>query len=183
MFGWTDYLLSLPIMLLSLFALGVLLIDLMLPPEWKWVDALTAFVGVMFATAGVVRVQLIQARMEAAGRSVQSAFMNSVLMDHFAIYFFYLFLVGAAITILISVRYLEVEREHHGEFYALILFSVVGMMAVTRTRTPSSPHADTAANTCSDTRASHQLTGSDHQLKFLSPKASIHSRTWRSSHP
>src|SRR5450631_966021 len=130
MFGWTDYLLSLPIMLLSLFALGVLLIDLMLPPEWKWVDALTAFVGVMFATAGVVRIQLIQARMEANGRSVQSAFMNSVLMDHFAVYFFYLFLLGAAITILISVRYLEVEREHHGEFYALILFSVVGMMCM-----------------------------------------------------
>src|ERR1044072_6917424 len=29
-----------------------------------------------------------------------------------------------------SVRYLEIEREHHGEFYALILFSVVGMMCM-----------------------------------------------------
>src|SRR5438132_8484756 len=29
-----------------------------------------------------------------------------------------------------SVRYLEIEHEHHGEFYALILFSVVGMMCM-----------------------------------------------------
>ena len=28
------------------------------------------------------------------------------------------------------MRYLEIEREHHGEFYALILFSVVGMMCM-----------------------------------------------------
>ena len=29
-----------------------------------------------------------------------------------------------------SVQYLEIERENHGEFYALILFSVVGMMCM-----------------------------------------------------
>ena len=48
----------------------------------------------------------------------------------FAIYFFYLFLAGAAIAILMSVRYLEIERENHGEYYALMLFSVVGMMCM-----------------------------------------------------
>ena len=32
-FNWNDYLLALPITLLTLFALGILLIDLMLPPE------------------------------------------------------------------------------------------------------------------------------------------------------
>ena len=29
-----------------------------------------------------------------------------------------------------SIRYLEIERENHGEFYALMLFSVVGMMCM-----------------------------------------------------
>jgi NADH-quinone oxidoreductase subunit N len=52
------------------------------------------------------------------------------VMDHFAIYFCYLFLAGAAISILMSVRYLEIEHEHHGEFYSLILFSVIGMMVM-----------------------------------------------------
>ena len=41
-FSWTDYLLALPITLLALFALGILLIDLMLPAEMKWANAVTA---------------------------------------------------------------------------------------------------------------------------------------------
>ena len=115
--------------LLTLFALGILLIDLMLPREWKWVNAVAAFVGVLFATAGVWRIQSVYAQ---SGRSLtsQTAFMNSMLVDRFAIYFFYLFLASTAIAILMSVRYLEIEHEHHGEFYALMLFSVVGMMCM-----------------------------------------------------
>ena len=57
-------------------------------------------------------------------------FYNTLLVDHFALYFWYLFLASAAITILISARYLEIENENHGEYYALLLFSVVGMMCM-----------------------------------------------------
>ncbi len=127
-FTGTDYLLSLPIILLTLFALGILLIDLMVPPEWKWVDAATAFVGVLFAAAGLLRIQVAQVELLSRGQRLEWGFMHSMLMDHFAIYFSYLFLAGAALAILMSVRYLEIEHEHHGEFYALILFSVIGMM-------------------------------------------------------
>ena len=35
---------------------------------------------------------------------------------------------AAALAILISLRYLDIEREHHGEYYALILFATMGMM-------------------------------------------------------
>jgi NADH-quinone oxidoreductase subunit N len=130
-FTGTDYLLSLPILLLTLFALGILLIDLLTPAEWrKWLNAVTALIGVAFSTAALVRIQLVQKPIEQAGRSLQWAFMQSMILDHFAIYFSYLFLAGAALSILISVRYLELEHENHGEFYALILFSVVGMMCM-----------------------------------------------------
>jgi NADH-quinone oxidoreductase subunit N len=129
-FSATDYLLSLPIILLTLFALGILLIDLMVPADLKWTNAATAFVGLMFSAGGVVKIQLAQHAAEQTGRRLQLAFMNSMVMDHFAVYFFYLFLAAAAISILISVRYLEIEHENHGEFYALILFSVVGMMCM-----------------------------------------------------
>src|ERR1700691_6166136 len=129
-FTGTDYLLSLPIILLTLFALGILLIDLMVPPEWKWTNAATAFVGVLFAAAGLLRIQLAQADLMLHGERAEWAFMRSGVMDHFAIYFSYLLLDGAAIAILMSVRYLEIEHEHHGEFYSLILFSVVGMMVM-----------------------------------------------------
>ncbi len=128
-FTGTDYLLGLPIILLTLFALGILLIDLMLPTEWKWANAVTALVGVLFATAGVWRIQVAYAQRGPAF-SGQTAFAQSMVVDRFAIYFFYLFLGGTAIAILMSVRYLEIEHEHHGEFYALMLFSVVGMMCM-----------------------------------------------------
>ena len=39
--------------LLSLFALGILVIDLMLPKEWKQVNALTAMTGLVFSAAAV----------------------------------------------------------------------------------------------------------------------------------
>src|SRR5438270_782925 len=128
-FTGTDYLLSLPVVLLTLFALGILLIDLMLPKQLKWVNAVTAFARVLFATAGVLRIQAVYAK-GAGGYLGRFAFMQSMLVDRFAIYFFYLFLAGTALAILISVRYLEIENEHHGEFYALMLFSVVGMMCM-----------------------------------------------------
>lgn len=56
--------------------------------------------------------------------------LNTVLMDRFALYFFYLFLAGTAIAILMSVSYLETEHENHGEYYALMLLSVAGMMCM-----------------------------------------------------
>jgi NADH-quinone oxidoreductase subunit N len=125
--SWTDYLLALPITLLTLFALGILLIDLMLPAETKWANPLTAFVGVLFAAAGVVKIQLW---MQANGAPGSYGFQHTMLIDRVALYFFYLFLAGTAIAILISARYMEIERENHGEYYALMLLSVVGMMCM-----------------------------------------------------
>jgi NADH-quinone oxidoreductase subunit N len=126
-FGRVDYLMALPIILLTLFALGILLLDLMLPAEWKWANAVTALIGILFSAAGVVKIQVA---FHAADLPGESAFLNSLVVDHFTIYFWYLFLASAAITTLLSIRYLEIEHEHHGEFYALILFSVVGMMCI-----------------------------------------------------
>ena len=127
MFTATDYLLALPMILLTLFALGILITDLMIPTEWKWTNAVTALVGVGFATAGVVKIQLALNKAHLIG---QQGYLGAILVDRYALYFWYLFLAGAAVSILISARYLETERENHGEFYALLLFSVVGMMCM-----------------------------------------------------
>jgi NADH-quinone oxidoreductase subunit N len=124
---WTDYLLALPITLLTLFALGILLIDLMLPREMKWANAVSAMIGVFFSAAGVYKIQLWMASSNAPGAS---GFKGTLLVDHFAIYFWYLFLAATAIAILMSVRYLETEHENHGEYYALMLLSVAGMMCM-----------------------------------------------------
>ncbi len=128
-FNWHDYLLALPITLLTLFALGILLIDLMIPSEAKWANAVTALIGVLFATGGVIKIQLwMQSSPATSMGSV--GLMGTMLVDRSAIYFFYLFLAATAISILMSVRYLKTEHENHGEYYALMLLSVVGMMCM-----------------------------------------------------
>src|SRR5207245_1977535 len=109
------------------FALGILLIDLMIPAEWKLANAMTAFVGVCFSAGGVLKIQLALERVHLTG---QAAFLQAMVVDHFTIYFWYLFLAGAAISILTSAHYLDIEHEHHGEVYSLILFSVIGMMCM-----------------------------------------------------
>ncbi len=119
----TEYRLMLPMVELTIFALGILLIDLIVPREWKWINAVGAFMGVLFAAVCVAQIQWALPR---GG----IGFLNSLLVDRFAIYFWYLFLAGAAIAILMSVRYLDIENEHHGEYYALMLLSVVGMMCM-----------------------------------------------------
>ena len=49
-------------------------------------------------------------------------------VDRFALFFKILFLVAAAITTLISMKYLEIENVSPGEYYFLILCSTLGMM-------------------------------------------------------
>ncbi len=113
----------LPMVELTIFALGILLIDLWIPRQWKWINALGALAGVGFAAFCVWRIQVILP-IGAIG------FYNSLLVDRFAIYFWYLFLAGAAISILMSVHYLDLEGENHGEYYSLMLLAVVGMMCM-----------------------------------------------------
>jgi NADH-quinone oxidoreductase subunit N len=131
-FSGSDYLLVLPITLLTLFALGILLIDLMLPPEQKWLNAVTALFGVAFSAAAIWNpfrpgILTFLAEHQVAGHP---AMLNTMSVDRFAIYFWYLFLASTAIAILTSVRYLEIENESHGEYYALMLLSVAGMMCM-----------------------------------------------------
>ena len=58
------------------------------------------------------------------------AFNGMISFDYFTRYFHFLFISTAALSVLLSYRYLEIEDEHHGEYYALILFATAGMMFV-----------------------------------------------------
>jgi NADH-quinone oxidoreductase subunit N len=57
-----------------------------------------------------------------------TGFYGMVRIDGFALIFKSIFLIGAALAIAISTRYLDIEGEQHGEYYALVLFATVGMM-------------------------------------------------------
>ena len=51
-----------------------------------------------------------------------------IAVDEFRVFTNYLFLLAAALFVLISMRYLEQENMRHGELFSLVLLSVVGMM-------------------------------------------------------
>jgi NADH-quinone oxidoreductase subunit N len=55
-------------------------------------------------------------------------FYGMVRIDGFALLFKSIFLIGAALAIAVATRYLDIEGEQHGEYYALVLFATVGMM-------------------------------------------------------
>src|SRR5258705_6874156 len=51
-----------------------------------------------------------------------------IAVDQFAVFFKVVFLLAAAVTVLMSVRYLAVEGASPGEYYFLILCATLGMM-------------------------------------------------------
>ncbi len=126
-FTLNDHLAALPVVMLALFALAILLFDLWLSAQEKWMNPVVAMIGVLFATASVYNVQ---SWMHKNGIPGVVGFSGSMLVDRFAIYFFYLFLAATAVAILMSSRYMEIEHENHGEYYALMLLSVAGMMCM-----------------------------------------------------
>jgi NADH-quinone oxidoreductase subunit N len=113
----SDFYYLLPEIVLTTGSLIVLIADVMLPRGNRVLPWLT--VGVLAAT-GVALVPFAGVRVEIA---------NGLLaVDQFAFFFKVLFLIAAAMTVMMSVRYLEIEGASPGEYYFLILCSTLGMM-------------------------------------------------------
>ena len=58
------------------------------------------------------------------------AFSRMYVSDGYAMFFKLLFFMSAVLTLLLSTRYLSEENIHYGEYYSLILFSVLGMLSL-----------------------------------------------------
>ncbi len=113
----------LPEIELVLFGLGILVIDFWIEQKEKYWNAGLALAGTIFSSFTLWKLRgAIAAKGEFAG------FHESVLVDPFFLFFATLFLAATALVILLSVKYLDVEKEQEGEYYALLLFACVGMM-------------------------------------------------------
>src|SRR5713226_7813468 len=113
----------LPEMELVLFGLGILLIDFWIEQKEKYWNAGLALAGTIFSAFTIWRL-----RGAIVARGAFFGFHDSVIIDPFFIFFAALFLAATALVILLSVKYLEIEKEQEGEYYALLLFACVGMM-------------------------------------------------------
>ncbi len=59
-----------------------------------------------------------------------AAYSGMLLTGGYANLFAIIFLIATAITFMLSYDYLQKQKVHYGEYYVLILFAVVGMMAM-----------------------------------------------------
>ncbi len=111
-----DLIRILPEIVLCVFAIVIMIAEPFVAAERKsWLGGL-AVVGVVAAGLAAVRTSL----------SPGPAFGGSVSADAFSLFFIFLLLLVAALTLLGSVNYLERDHVNHGEFYTLVLMATVG---------------------------------------------------------
>lgn len=113
-----DLLALWPETVMMLSACGVLVADIIVPHHRKHVIGWSCF-------AIVCVTLLFLALLPPQGGSVLSGMF---IADGYGAFFKAIFLISSALTILVSLRYLDDENSHHGEYYALLLFATLGMM-------------------------------------------------------
>lgn len=116
----SDLVAIMPQLIVSVLAMVVLLADAVAPKMSKRALANISVLGLLVALV----VQILQR----PGIAAQPVLQNMVIADQYAWFFNIVFLVGALLSVLLSVDYLEREGISHGEYYALLLLTTVGMM-------------------------------------------------------
>lgn len=120
----TDHFVLLPAILLALFGCATLLFDFWIleARQRKWL-LLSLIAGEALAGGALIKQHLALAGH--GGRLV--AFSGTLVVDNFALFFNWIFLVTTLLVAIISYRYLEIRDEHHGEYYGLLMLTQVGM--------------------------------------------------------
>lgn len=95
--------------------LGLLLLVLEIFIKEKSILALTALAGIAVIYCFI-------------GNSCGITFNGMFITDPYSKFFKYIFLICLALSILISIKYLEIEKSLFGEYYILLIFATLGMM-------------------------------------------------------
>jgi NADH-quinone oxidoreductase subunit N len=121
-FTANDYFVLLPAIILALFGCGILLVDTLASSKDRKYLPLVSIIGL-----GFTGYELVLQQKFLASNGVMEAFQGSLTVDGFSLFFNWIFLVAALIVSVVSYKYLDIEGEHHGEYYALILLAQCGM--------------------------------------------------------
>src|SRR5256714_1345690 len=126
LFDVADLKLIAPELIVTVCACVALVMSVVLPRrESRWTGYF-ALVGLALAALSVFGTGWPM--LTGADTTAMMGFYNTVKVDGFAVVFKLIFILSAALTVAISLRYLDVEGEQRGEYYALVLFATVGMM-------------------------------------------------------
>lgn len=121
-----DYLALAPEIIIVVTLLGVLSLDLVLPRPQKYWTATLAVAGSALA--------LLPLGFLALQGDTISMFGGSYVVDEFALVLKGLFLISAYIVFLMSHHYIESERYYQGEYYFLLLASILGSLVMASSR-------------------------------------------------
>ena len=123
-FTLDDFHVLKPAIVLCLFGCGILLTDAFFVRRTgqRWLNAVTALVG-----EAVLAVILLQYLPDVRSGGALTGLDGSVVVDGFGVFFNVVFMLAAALAVILSARYMESEGEQRGEYYALILFAQAGM--------------------------------------------------------
>jgi NADH-quinone oxidoreductase subunit N len=108
-----------PVLVLSVFAMGVLVLDLWAGKN-KTLLMFVSLVGLLMTAISAFAKNPIPA----------FSFTDSYVVDHLSIFFICIFTLSSALTILLSKEYNDREGIKAGEYYALILLCTVGMIVL-----------------------------------------------------
>jgi NADH-quinone oxidoreductase subunit N len=122
-----DYHALAPEVVLSVALTLVLLADLLLEREQKWIVANLANIGLLAAMVPIVSLAV-------SDQASRSMLGGAYVVDRFSLVLKGLFLVTGYVVLLMSTRYVEEGDYYEGEFYFLILCSVLGMMVMSSAR-------------------------------------------------
>lgn len=119
-----DLFLLAPMLSTTILALVVIAVDLFV--RRRIVIAGVALVGLIVPAAFVIAQALTL-------QGTHTAFFGMLVIDQYSIFFQVIFLIIATVMILASYDYIGKYVKAHGEFYSLLLLSVVGMMFMAST--------------------------------------------------
>ncbi len=117
-----DLIPVIPELILLVGACLILLVEPFLKPgEDGRVDRTAVIALALVALLGSIVVSIAF-----AGES-RTSFSGMLVLSDWAIFFKVLFALAGALTVLLSSSYLESQKRHLGEYYALLLFAIIGM--------------------------------------------------------
>ena len=116
-----NFSLIMPEVIVSLAGVIVMLVDAYARPMQRWVTGSISLVGLIAAamSTGLLWV---------SGSDGSQAFNGMIVLDELRLGFTIVFLVVSALTVLVSMVWIEGERLPAGEFHSLLLFATTGMM-------------------------------------------------------